>query len=324
MLLAYIDEIGETGAFVSRDHNRFNTSPAFGYAGFLIPEAHARSFGGIFTKSKQTVFKTEIEQAEHPGRWERKGASIFRQTTPETFPQQIRAFDGLVRQLKICGGVLFYYVDEKPIGTPKQTELDTDARETAAMRETLNRIARHAHKQDQNVLVMIDQVNEKTRAQRLPAMYSHILGRTSDYPEMARIAEPPMHIDSVLSSNIQFADWVAACITRAVEYQLIRESPYRWVSNTPLLRHTRGRSSFSYESKLHLYQRSIRDINNFEVFNQSRSVHPIPQGQLLGERRDASYFSKIKAAADRSKARQKTILINEPETSASAPPPEVN
>lgn len=38
MLLAYIDEIGETGAFISREDPKFNTSPAFGYAGFIIPK----------------------------------------------------------------------------------------------------------------------------------------------------------------------------------------------------------------------------------------------------------------------------------------------
>ena len=30
MLLAYIDEIGQSGAFVSPDHKRFNDSPALG------------------------------------------------------------------------------------------------------------------------------------------------------------------------------------------------------------------------------------------------------------------------------------------------------
>ena len=35
MLFAYIDEIGEAGAFISKDHKRFNTSPVFGYAGFV-------------------------------------------------------------------------------------------------------------------------------------------------------------------------------------------------------------------------------------------------------------------------------------------------
>ena len=27
MLIAYIDEVGEAGAFISKDHKRFNTSP---------------------------------------------------------------------------------------------------------------------------------------------------------------------------------------------------------------------------------------------------------------------------------------------------------
>lgn len=36
MLLACLDEIGEPGGFISHEHPRFNTSPAFGYAGFII------------------------------------------------------------------------------------------------------------------------------------------------------------------------------------------------------------------------------------------------------------------------------------------------
>lgn len=70
MLLAYIDEIGETGAFVSKEHERFNTSPAFGYAGFIIPEDKARLFGAVFTEEKRRVFKTEIEIAKNPVQWE--------------------------------------------------------------------------------------------------------------------------------------------------------------------------------------------------------------------------------------------------------------
>lgn len=77
-------------------------------------------------------------------------------------------FNGLVSNVRRLGGSLFYYADEKPLGTPKQTSLDTEARETAAMREALNRIARHADSQGKNVMVMIDQINEKTRAARLP------------------------------------------------------------------------------------------------------------------------------------------------------------
>lgn len=66
MLLAYIDEIGETGAFVPRDHGHYNTSPAFGYAGFIIPEGRAQDFGAVFDRETRTVFKRLIEQQTTP------------------------------------------------------------------------------------------------------------------------------------------------------------------------------------------------------------------------------------------------------------------
>jgi len=84
MLLAYIDEIGETGACASRDDSRFNTSSAFGRAGFIIPEKNARPFGPQFTIVKRKLFEKEIAQASDPGKCERKGADIFRPTTPAT------------------------------------------------------------------------------------------------------------------------------------------------------------------------------------------------------------------------------------------------
>lgn len=301
MLLAYIDEIGETGAFVARDDPRYHTSPAFGYAGFIIPADQARAFGAYFVAQKNALFRSEIAQAEHPGRWERKGAQIFRPRTPELYPQQLRVFDSLVRKARNLGGQLFYYANEKPLGTPRQTELDPAKRETAAMQETLNRIARHAQLHEANVMVMIDQINEKTRAERLPNMYGHILGRAADYPEMRRIIEPPMHIDSQLSANIQFADWIAACVSRAIEYQLVLDSPYEWVTDPQKLKSSRG--AFTHESKLHLWHRGIKDLHHSEVFYRERTVHPTPVGQLLGGSLNLQAMRRVKAAAERAATR---------------------
>ena len=87
MLLAYIDEIGEPDAFISREHPKFNTSAAFGYAGFIVPEEYARRFGGDFVEAKRKLFATELEGVANPGRWERKGAAIFRPESIERFPQ---------------------------------------------------------------------------------------------------------------------------------------------------------------------------------------------------------------------------------------------
>lgn len=300
MMLAYIDEIGETGAFVSHDHPRFRTSPAFGYAGFVIPAASARQFGAVFTHSKRTLFKSDIGERD-PARFERKGAELFRPDTLEKFPQQVRVFNSLVKQVRDLGGALFYYADEKPLGTPKQTSLDNSARETAAMREALNRLARHAQsKGNSNLIVMIDQINEKTRVERLQDMYGHILGRASDFREMKLIVEPPMHVDSKLSANIQFADWVAACATRAIDYQLIEVSRYGWITDSNVLKDLRG--GFTHESKLHFWHRSLSDLHHSQIFNRARSVYPPAEGRLLGADH-LDNLRKIKAAAERAQAK---------------------
>lgn len=302
MLLAYIDEIGEPGAFIAREHLRYNTSPAFGYAGFVIDAERARIFGQRFTSDKRTLFRTEIEATEHPGQWERKGASMFRTSTGKTHPQYPRVFAGLVKQLRSFGGMLFYYANEKPLGTPKQTDLDPVSRETIAMQETLNRLCTYADRRNEGLLVMIDQINEKTRAERLPNMYGHIFRRSSERPEMRRIVEPPMHVDSVLSANIQFADWIAAAVSRAVDNQLIRSSPYQWV---PKAWSTKLSSTFTHESKLHLWHRSIDDIHHSELFRHERPIHPAAQGQRLVDDDTAERLRRMHAVASVQAEREK-------------------
>jgi hypothetical protein len=280
MLLAYLDEIGEPGAFIARDDPKYNTSPAFGYAGFIVPADYARRFGEQFTRVKRQLFKADIAKAPDPGKWERKGADIFRPKTPVSYGYQLRAFTGLITLLQAHGGRVFYYADEKPIGTPKQIQIEPHEREAAAMKETLNRLCRFAENQEKNLMVMLDQITEKTRKERLPNMYGHILSRATTRQEMKRIVEPPMHVDSVLSSNIQFADWIAAALTRAIDYQLLKDSPYDWIPTEigPVMR---SGSTITHESKLHLNQRSISDLNNWDVFKKTRPLHPEVFGNSL-------------------------------------------
>lgn len=197
------------------------------------------------------------------------------------------------------GGRLFYYAAEKPLGTPRQTALDTSKRETAAMQETLNRLARYADSQEpgKNLMVMIDQINANQRSARLPNMYAHILGRASAHPEMRRIIEPPMHVDSVLSANIQFSDWIAACVTRAIEFQTIKDSPYAWVAGSKPVDAVRG--AFTFESKLRLWNRSVADLNHSEIFRAERSLFPTPKGHLIGAGIPEDALRRLRGAAER-------------------------
>lgn len=298
MLLAYIDEIGETGAFVSRTDRRFNTSPAFGYGGFIIPAANSRRFGSEFTIEKRRRFAHEFEDAHDQGRWEVKGSDVFQVHTASRRPENIRIFTSLVTRLRSLGGHLFYYADEKPIGTPKQTNLDKDERQRDAMRETLNRIARHADNRNQEVLVIFDAVNEKERAAHVGNSYAHIFARSSDFPEMGLLVEPPMHVDSRLSSNVQFADWVAAFVGRCIDWQLISDSRYEWVSQHVGLERIHG--SFTYESKLHLLgHREVRDFHHSHIMSKSRPLFSFDNATTIGSRLSIERFYRIKNAADR-------------------------
>ncbi|KJL30577.1 DUF3800 domain-containing protein [Microbacterium oxydans] len=146
-------------------------------------------------------------------------------------------------------------------------------------------------------MVVIDQINEKTRAERLPNMYGHILSRAAEFPEMRRIIEPPMHVDSVLSSNIQFADWVAACVSRAIDYHLIEDSLYGWVTEKD--RFTALHGAFTVESKLHLWHRAVKDLHHSDIIRHYRSRYPITEGQRIAGTVDPAILRRMKAAAER-------------------------
>lgn len=267
MLLAYIDEIGEPGPYVSKDHKSFKTNPVFGYAGFVMPETTARKFGAIFTAEKRRVFATEINEAENPGQWERKGSDIFTVDAWKHYKYQIRVFRGLVSKLNDLQGKVFFYAEQKELGTRKQVRLSDEERESNAMQETVNRLCRYAADHNENLLIMMDQINEKQRASRVADIYAHIFSRAQEFPEMRAAVEPPMHIDSALSSNIQYADWIATAVSRAMDYQLERDSKYDWIPQA-LKSHMHHR--ITHESKLRLWQSSLPDLNHFDVFKTER------------------------------------------------------
>lgn len=221
--------------------------------------------------------------------------------TPVNRPENLRIFSGLIRSLSDMGGKLFYYADEKPLGTAKQTSFNSELgaqRERDAMQETLNRIARHADYHECNVQVMIDTVNENQRRDRVAKMYQHIFDRSSSFREMRWIIEPPMHIDSILSSTIQFADWVAAYLSRAIDRQLIEDSTFMWVGEHPS--HFDVAGSFTHESKLHLYHKDVQDLNHSEVVYSEWPLWDHADNAVsVGSRVGPAVFRMIHSAAVR-------------------------
>lgn len=75
MLIAYIDEVGEAGAYVSKTHKRYNTSPAFGYAGFILPADSVRDFSRHVADVKKEIhayLQGDASHADYNPQWDAK------------------------------------------------------------------------------------------------------------------------------------------------------------------------------------------------------------------------------------------------------------
>lgn len=295
MLIAYLDEFGHIGPYIEDGHPRFGQHPIFGYAGFIVPVRHARRLGAEFKRVKTALFKTEIDQSNVPAQWERKGSEYFSTGSIAKHPEQIRAFRGLMRRLEGLGGGLFYYGDEKQRGTLKQTGRDSNAITYDALRETINRLCRHADHADDDLLILMDAITDKSRRELVAKLYAHIYGRPR--PEMKRIVEAPLHIESELNSGIQLADWICALITRASHFQMVKDSPFGWAPG-----HFRDtmQGLFTYESKLHLL--AWPDLHHSEVF-KAKPHHTNPlSASSVGDR-----IANMKAVYEAAKRGHQTV-----------------
>lgn len=290
MLVAYLDEVAEAGAFVSKTHKNYNGSPAFGYAGFVISSDHVRAMSQCFTEKKRRLFAHLIPIEATAGTWERKGSDIFTPVAWDSYRRPIEGFRELVRFLCARGGRLFFYGEEKPLGTAterwgKDSRLQKQGLlefKWGCLHQALNRLCTYAERHGENLIVIMDTENEKERVVQVQNSYAHVFNRTADpdHGEMRRLIESTMHVDSKLSANVQFADWVAAAVRRAFEYQLIEDSPFSWV---PTAFEDLTRSKLTIESKLY-FSRSrggVRELHNSGIFARERPALAMSIGQRL-------------------------------------------
>lgn len=78
-LIAYIDAVG---AFISKNHSNFNTSPVFGYADFVTPERYVHDASRDAATTKQRFYPLLYGQGrEETGKcvptWERRGSELL-------------------------------------------------------------------------------------------------------------------------------------------------------------------------------------------------------------------------------------------------------
>ena len=112
--LAYLDEFGHIGPYVSRGDRRYKSSPVFGFAGYVLPADQVRGFGTWFFQRKCELLDFEIRRSgRHPALWEKKGASLYTVTNVTKY-RQLRLFTNrLFNKIARLGGFVLYVGVEK-------------------------------------------------------------------------------------------------------------------------------------------------------------------------------------------------------------------
>ena len=243
-----------------------------------------------FTEKKRRLFAHLIPVEATAGTWERKGSDIFTPVAWDCYRRPIEGFRELVRFLCARGGRLFFYGEEKPLGTAterwgKDSRLQKQGLlefKWGCLHQALNRLCTYAERHGENLIVIMDTENEKERVVQVQNSYAHVFNRAADpdHGEMRRLIESTMHVDSKLSANVQFADWVAAAVRRAFEYQLLEDSSFDWV---PTAFEELMRRKPTIESKLYLSHSrgGVRDLHNSDIFARERPALAMSISQRL-------------------------------------------
>ena len=99
--IAYLDEFGHIGPYISRIHAQHNTSPVFGLGGLLLPASKVRAFSTWFYQLKGQLLNFEIERAGVPAyRWEKKGSAHFTTTNVLRYPELRKATFRLLNRIE--------------------------------------------------------------------------------------------------------------------------------------------------------------------------------------------------------------------------------
>ena len=228
MLIASLDEFGHIGPYVSRNHPKHKTHPAFGYAGFVLPVDSVRSFGGFFEFVKEQLLKPEIIRAgAHPRRWEKKGSALLTSRNHAKYRAElVPALRRLHSRLRRDGGRPVYFGQVKPVGEPSEISESYSDRSGHMLINAVRYLATYAERHDERIMIFMDAVDDTPRLEAVQRIGGYIYKATE--PALRRVVEVPMQLESKHYGNVQFADWIAAIVSRASDYHLAPNSEFSW------------------------------------------------------------------------------------------------
>ncbi|PQO22403.1 DUF3800 domain-containing protein [Rhodobacteraceae bacterium WD3A24] len=208
--IAYLDEFGHVGPFVSRANAKHNDSPVFGLAGYVLPSNHVRSFGTWFFKRKCELLDFEIRRSGlHPAVWEKKGASLYTAKNVERY-RELRQFTfRLFNKINKLSGFAFYVGIRK---TADPADHNPNRMYGKVLLEAIKRIDEFCEVDcggADNFLLALDE--HEQRSELITQAAKNMYG--TETPRR-RLIEPPFHLESHRYQTVQAADWIAGLVGR--------------------------------------------------------------------------------------------------------------
>lgn len=212
--IAYLDEFGHIGPYVSRTDPKFNSSPVFGLAGFVLPVDEVRGFGTWFFQLKSNLLAWEIAQSgAHPATWEKKGAALYTEKNVAKYLELRKATNRLFNKIDSVGGFVFYVGIKKSAAPAKHNPNYLYIRMLLEAMKRLNAFCEIDCNPMQGMFLALDEHDQ--RENLITAASRSMYGGASPY---RRFIEPPFELESHRYQTMQAADWIAGLVGRFGSY----------------------------------------------------------------------------------------------------------
>lgn len=221
--IAYLDEFGHIGPFISRNHPQHKTSPIFGLGGFILPADKVRPFATWFYQLKCNLLRFEIDRDGLPAyQWEKKGSSLYTTQNVLAYKELRTATFRLLNRIERDGGMVVY------VGIQKTHSVDTHNPKNlfrAVLRESIKRLDQFCQSRDSEFMIILDELSESAKKSKTEDFRTQIVTEASlqMFGESRAITmiEPPIQAESHLFQTLQCADWLCGLIGRVGCYSTL-------------------------------------------------------------------------------------------------------
>lgn len=227
--VAYLDEFGHVGPYVSRNHPTYKTSPVFGLAGLLLPAHEVREFAIYFYKLKCQLLAWDLKNKNPdnlpPYQWEKKGSAVYTTRNVEQYRELRQSTFRLLNHIAKIGGYVFYTGEHKTTEVAEHSSTETFKRQ---LLQSIRKIDRFCTQDGSTFIVLLDEqkAGNDWRERNVEAC---TLAMFEDASEKCRtLIEPPIQGESHLFQTLQCADWICGLIGRLTTLSVAPDEFQDW------------------------------------------------------------------------------------------------